>query len=119
LSTDLVGRVSVAGPGAGGPATSSAILADVLALAYGAGSTWGLLPPAGDIDVGDDLAGEHGWLVIIEGLGMAGFPGSVKELALVTTDEGFVSRPMTLAAMTAKLGLLDRAVTVYPVLSDA
>ena len=119
LSADLVGRVSMAGPGAGGPATSSAILADVLALAGGAGSTWGLLPPAGDLDSGDDLAGERGWLVVIEGLGMAGFPEWVREVALVTTDEGFVSKPTMLTAMTTRLGLLDRAVTVYPVLSDA
>ena len=34
-------------PGAGGPETSSAILADILAIARGEGSTWAGLPPAG------------------------------------------------------------------------
>jgi homoserine dehydrogenase len=41
-----VGRVVFQGPGAGGDATSSAVLADLLALARGEGSTWGALPPA-------------------------------------------------------------------------
>jgi homoserine dehydrogenase len=41
-----VGRVVFQGPGAGGDATSSAVLADLLALARGHGSTWGLLPEA-------------------------------------------------------------------------
>ncbi|MBA2255190.1 MAG: homoserine dehydrogenase [Chloroflexi bacterium] len=37
---DPIGRVWFRGPGAGGPATSSAVVADLLALAGGAGSTW-------------------------------------------------------------------------------
>ena len=47
-----VGRLVFRGPGAGGDATSSAVLGDVLALARGEGSTWGALPgalPAGDL----------------------------------------------------------------------
>lgn len=35
-----VGRVAFAGPGAGGPATSSAVLGDIIAIARGVGSTW-------------------------------------------------------------------------------
>jgi homoserine dehydrogenase len=41
-----VGRVGFDGPGAGGAATSSAVLGDLLAVARGAGSTWGSRPPA-------------------------------------------------------------------------
>ncbi|HWP63101.1 MAG TPA: hypothetical protein VNO86_06500, partial [Candidatus Binatia bacterium] len=41
-----VGRVAFEGPGAGGAATSSAVLADCLAVARGAGSSWAALPPA-------------------------------------------------------------------------
>ncbi len=44
IIAEPVGRVSMAGPGAGGPATSSAILSDILALADGGGSTWAGLP---------------------------------------------------------------------------
>jgi homoserine dehydrogenase len=41
-----VGLVGFDGPGAGGAATSSAVLADLAAIARGAGSTWAGLPPA-------------------------------------------------------------------------
>ena len=119
FQADPVGRVSMAGPGAGGPATSSAILADVLALGAGAGSTWGDLPPADELGLEDDLGGERGWLVVIEGLGEAGFPDAIKELALATTDEGLVTRPISLTAMTGRLGLIERPVILYPVLGDA
>ena len=36
-----VGRVGFDGPGAGGAATSSAVLGDLIAVARAAGSTWG------------------------------------------------------------------------------
>lgn len=42
-----VGRVGFDGPGAGGAATSSAVLGDLIAIARSAGSTWGARPPAG------------------------------------------------------------------------
>jgi threonine synthase len=57
-----VGTVAFSGPGAGGPATSSAVLGDLLAIAAGAGSTWarcrwrGRPRPracAGDAGIGD------------------------------------------------------------------
>jgi len=42
-----VGRIGFDGPGAGGAATSSAVLGDLIAIARGAGSTWGPRPAAG------------------------------------------------------------------------
>ena len=47
LHGNPIGQVAFEGPGAGGRATSSAVLGDVLALARGAGSTWGALRSAG------------------------------------------------------------------------
>jgi homoserine dehydrogenase len=41
-----VGRVGFDGPGAGGAATSSAVLGDLIAIARQAGSTWGPRRPA-------------------------------------------------------------------------
>jgi homoserine dehydrogenase len=41
-----VGHVGFDGPGAGGAATSSAVLGDLIAIARGAGSTWGPRRPA-------------------------------------------------------------------------
>jgi len=40
------GRVVISGPGAGGPATAAGVVADLVRLARGAGSTWAGLPPA-------------------------------------------------------------------------
>jgi homoserine dehydrogenase len=41
-----IGRVAFSGPGAGGGATSSAVLGDLIAIARHEGSTWAGLPPA-------------------------------------------------------------------------
>jgi homoserine dehydrogenase len=46
IEAEPVGTVAFSGPGAGGPATSSAVLADCIAIARGLGSTWAGLPPA-------------------------------------------------------------------------
>lgn len=46
IDGDPVGRVAFDGPGAGGPATSSAVLGDLIAIARGATSTWAGLPSA-------------------------------------------------------------------------
>lgn len=56
LRGDPIGRVAFEGPGAGGRATSSAILADLLALAREAGSTWGALRPARGPEAALELA---------------------------------------------------------------
>ena len=47
IDADPVGTVAFSGPGAGGPATSSAVLGDLVAVSRGLGSTWAGLPPAG------------------------------------------------------------------------
>jgi homoserine dehydrogenase len=46
VDADPVGRVAFEGPGAGGPATSSAVLGDLVAIARGLGSTWAGSPAA-------------------------------------------------------------------------
>lgn len=48
IQTEPLGTVWFRGPGAGGPATASAVVADLLALARGAGSTWGVGAVAAD-----------------------------------------------------------------------
>ena len=47
VEAEPVGTVAFSGPGAGGGATSSAILGDLIAVAREAGSTWAGLAPAG------------------------------------------------------------------------
>jgi homoserine dehydrogenase len=47
VDAQRLGRVAFVGPGAGGPATSSAVLGDLVVIAREGGSTWAGLPPAG------------------------------------------------------------------------
>jgi homoserine dehydrogenase len=59
VTAEPLGRVIFQGPGAGGDATSSAVLGDLLALARGEGSTWASLPkalPRGEISDGRSTA---------------------------------------------------------------
>ena len=65
-----VGTVAFEGPGAGGAATSSAVLGDLLAIARGGGSTWAGLPPAdaaprGTLVGPPDEAPDRGWFAIV------------------------------------------------------
>jgi homoserine dehydrogenase len=53
VDAEPVGRIGFDGPGAGGPATSSAVLGDLVAVAREAGSIWGPRPPASAWD--DDV----------------------------------------------------------------
>jgi len=46
IDAEPLGTVSLSGPGAGGAATSSAVLGDLVAVARGLSSTWAGLPPA-------------------------------------------------------------------------
>jgi len=48
LDASPMGRLELTGPGAGGGPTSSAVLADLIAIARGGGSTWAGLPPASE-----------------------------------------------------------------------
>jgi homoserine dehydrogenase len=58
VSGSPVGRVVFQGPGAGGDATASAVLGDLLALSRGEGSTWAALPEAPPIGQLDDEAAQ-------------------------------------------------------------
>jgi hypothetical protein len=119
IDADPVGRVAMSGPGAGGPPTASSVLADLLVFAKSSASMWEQLPPATDVAIEDDLAAERGWMVAADGLGVEGIPQAIRDLSLATTDEGFVTRPRSLAALEGRLALLDRPLHAYPVLSDA
>jgi homoserine dehydrogenase len=68
---DRAGIVGFDGPGAGGEATSSAVLGDLAAIAAGRGSTWAALPAAkraaaAQAPRDDDLSGR--WFALLPGL---------------------------------------------------
>jgi homoserine dehydrogenase len=117
-----VGAVAFSGPGAGGPATASAVLGDLLAIARGAGSTWGGLPPASlaepDALVGPpDSAEDRGWFTVA--------PGPVATAASAIGASRIAEMPggiavhvprVPLANLLARLGAAGAAtdLVVYP-----
>ena len=113
-----VGRVAFRGPGAGGDATSSAVLADLLALARGEGSTWEPLPARGpDGSVPDDLGEPRAWFFAAADMIGGHIPGRIAETALVISEEAIVTRPIALDELRTRLAEFDYAdVTLYPVL---
>lgn len=114
-----VGHVAFRGRGAGGDASASAVLGDVLALGRGAGSAWGPLPAAPAIGVRDDLEGEHAWFFVLTGLAGGHVPARITEIALAVSREAFVTLPMTLDAVRERLHAAGTSVTIYPVLAEA
>jgi homoserine dehydrogenase len=63
IDAEPLGTVALSGPGAGGRATSSAVLGDLLAVARGGGSTWAGRPVAsGPVAARDPLRRPHAWL---------------------------------------------------------
>ena len=70
IDADPLGTVAASGPGAGGAATSSAVLADMLAIARGAGSSWAGLPPASaarpdELVRPTESGQDRGWFAVI------------------------------------------------------
>ncbi|MBI2775646.1 MAG: homoserine dehydrogenase [Chloroflexi bacterium] len=78
IEASPLGTVAFAGPGAGGAATASAVLGDLIAIARGAGSTWAGLAPAADGRPMDPAAGVAGAGVAGAGVAGASVAGSVE-----------------------------------------
>ena len=117
---DPVGRVAFRGPGAGGPATSSSVLGDLLAIAMGRGSAWEWLPPAtGPIAVADDLAGDGGWFIVANDFEMGHLSSSIADLVLAQDMDAIVVRSMPLDAIRSRLADMGIRTAIYPVLSEA
>jgi homoserine dehydrogenase len=120
---DPVGVVAFSGPGAGGDATSSAVLGDLVALARGHGSIWAGLVPAPDAplrgDVTDPLAAPRAWFALLPGI----TPDRVElgpTAAIDEIDGGTAVRTGTLSLEQVRAALLAVLpdgvdVTLYPV----
>ena len=68
IDAEPVGRVGFDGPGAGGAATSSAVLGDLIALARGGGSTWGPRRPASSAHARDITRPAAEWMQAASGV---------------------------------------------------
>jgi homoserine dehydrogenase len=129
VDAEPVGEVGFDGPGAGGAATSSAVLGDMLAIARGAGSTWADLPPPVAVSVpGSGLAAAQldrprSWFAHLPGLS----PGDVPAAVAASAIEGprgtaFLSRPIAVRDLQRALSsVLDSGTdaNLYPLLEAA
>jgi homoserine dehydrogenase len=127
VRADPVGTVGFSGPGAGGDATSSAILGDLLAIARGGGSTWaGLAPPSGvpvpanvAANSADAFTADRSWFAFLPGIGPDHVePGEMA--AVVEMDAGTAVRTRTLALERVREAIAPLLpdgvdVTLYPV----
>ena len=117
-----LGTVSLAGPGAGGRATSSAILGDLVAIARGLGSTWaGLAPATGAAcPAADPLDGPRQWYAFVPAVQAGPLPAALADAATVDFEDGTAVRSaiVTLEEVRAAFDAILPAgvdVTLYPV----
>lgn len=123
IDAEPLGTIGLSGPGAGGSATSSAVLGDLVAIARGQGSTWaGLAPaPAATTQAADPLDGPRRWYAFVPAVN-AGvtLPTALDEAAAVTFEDGTAIRSevVTLAEVQAAFDAIlphGADVTLYPV----
>jgi homoserine dehydrogenase len=120
-----LGIIELAGPGAGGEATSSAVLGDLLAVGRGLSSTWaGLAPAVGPaIPATDPLDREHRWLAVVPAAGAATSRPSIDPTMAEVTDSGaglvIRTRPLGLGKARETVARFlagpDADATLYPI----
>ena len=117
-----LGLVSLSGQGAGGAATSSAVLGDLMAIARGLSSTWAGLAPAAQASVAalDPIVDRRGWFAFAPGASgdHGSAPGAGMEV--VPLSDGVAVRMPGASLPDARVrvrGLLPSGVdaTLYPV----
>jgi len=135
VDADPVGRVSFEGPGAGGPATSSAVLADLLEVVRSGLSTWADLPPAvaDSVAFSDDRdTVRRPWFLCLPGVLPEEVPGRLAEEVSgpppstvprhrSRTWTAIQTRPMPLGDVRDAIEPLiaaDRDVPIYPILTS-
>jgi homoserine dehydrogenase len=125
VDADPVGTVRFAGPGAGGEPAASAILADLIAIARGGGSTWAGLPPP-EVAGGGPLAATPGtvhardWFVYLPDLDADALPATLADAAVVEIAGGLAVHLDGLLLEEARelLGPImprGRDATLYPI----
>ena len=117
IDAEPLGTVGLSGPGAGGPATSSAVLGDLMAIARGLGSTWAGLPAATGpaITAADPLDGRRHWYAFVPAVKSGPLPAALDEAAAVGFEDGTAIRSevVTLAeAQAAFAAILPDGVDV-------
>jgi homoserine dehydrogenase len=113
IDADPLGRVAFAGPGAGGRATSSAVLGDLIAIARGATATWAGLAPAD---------GPAGTAAADDGPRRRFFASTLPEQLVrdqldieAARGGGFITTARPLEELRADLGVVGVVATLYPI----
>jgi homoserine dehydrogenase len=122
IEAEPLGTVRLAGPGAGGAATSSAVLGDLVAIARGLGSTWAGLPAASSSAVAavDPLDEPRPWYAFVPPTASTEVPADLDNAASVDFEDGTAIRTTVLPldrARSAIAAILPDGVdvTLYPV----
>jgi homoserine dehydrogenase len=125
LDGEPIGSVGLSGPGAGGGATSSAVLGDLVAIARGLGSTWAGLPAATDpaIPAGDAFTAPRAWFTVLPGVTQeaAGRVAGVRVaathdgVAIVTAVQGLEAARSVIAGLLPGGAGTPPDATLYPV----
>jgi homoserine dehydrogenase len=122
VDAEPLGTVRIAGPGAGGGATSSAVLGDLLAIARGLSSIWAGSPAAGHElrRAESDLDTPRHWYAFVPPLQVDTLPTALDEAAAVSFETGTAVRSELVTLIEARAAF--RAilppgvdVTLYPV----
>ena len=124
IEAEPLGTIRVAGPGAGGAATSSAVLGDLVAVARGVGSTWAGLPastgPAARAV--DPLDRPRRWYAFIPSIPAVDgdLPAALDRAASVEFEDGTAIRTEVATVADARAAFAeilpgDVDVTLYPV----
>ncbi|MBA2373473.1 MAG: homoserine dehydrogenase [Chloroflexi bacterium] len=122
IDADPLGTLRLAGPGAGGASTSSAVLGDLVAIARGHSSTWAGLPSAtaSTALAEHDLEAPRHWYAFVPPVAVDALPAALDEAAAVSFEDGAAVRsevvPLT-EARAAFAAILPPGidVTLYPV----
>jgi hypothetical protein len=118
LVGEPVGRVLLSGPGAGGPATSSSVLGDLLAIVRGEGSTWTDASGAPGLVLEEGLEAEQRWFFVSDRFGQAASAAGISVVDRRHDDgKAFLTAPVRLADLRTILRAAgEREVTLYPIL---
>jgi homoserine dehydrogenase len=115
VRAEPVGLIGLDGPGAGGAATSSAVLGDVLAAVRGEGSTWaGLQAPVRLSAAGKGLAAAQldrprTWFAYLSGVSVRELPGELSASAVEGPHgTAFLSRPIAVEELRRELATILR-----------
>jgi homoserine dehydrogenase len=122
IDAEPLGTIGLSGPGAGGAATSSAVLGDLVAIARGLGSTWaGLAPATGAaVAAADALDGPRHWFAFLPAVKAGPLPAALDEAATVGFEDGTAIRSEVATLAEAKAAFASILpdgvdVTLYPV----